>query len=135
AEPEILPLETESISKGETLLLVEDDEMLLDFLRIISEGNGYKVLLARDGEEAVAACKANRAAISLVLTDIELPKMNGWDVYKKLKAMKPDLSIIIAGAYFEPALKKEMIKGGVRFFAQKPYITEQLLRLFRDALA
>jgi PAS domain S-box-containing protein len=125
----------EEIEGGrETILLVEDDEMMLDYLRIITEAKGYRVMLAKDGLEAIDLYSKHGSEIDLIVMDVGLPKMSGWEVFQKLKTADKNIKIILAGGYFNPGLKAEMTKAGAKYFAQKPYVPEQLLKQIREAL-
>ena len=121
-------------SGNETILLVEDEEMLLDLLQIMIESNGYKVLTASNGEDAVKLYEQKKESIALVLSDMGLPKLGGWEAFQRMKQINPDVKAILASGYLDPHLKSEMLKGGARDFIQKPYVPEQILRRIREII-
>lgn len=118
----------------ETILVVEDEELLRELLLTILEEKGYHVLTAGDGLEAVEIYKAQHERISLVLTDMGLPKLDGWEVFQQMKAINPTVRAIMASGYFETALRLEMLKAGAKDFIQKPYVPEKILNKIREVL-
>ena len=72
--------------------------------------------------------------IAAVLSDIGLPKMNGIDVFKKLKEMDPHVKVILASGYFEPDIKLDLQQAGAKGFIQKPYTNNEVLWKLRDVL-
>lgn len=125
----------EQVSGGnETLLLVEDEVLLLDMVQILLETNGYTVLTAKDGEEAVQIYQQHAGEISLVISDMGLPKLSGMSEFEKLKEINPDVKIVFASGFFEPDVKAALEKAGVRIFIQKPYVIEEVLLKIRKGL-
>ncbi len=112
---------------GETVLLVEDEEMLLDLLQVFLEENGYRVLVARDGMEAVELYEKHALEITVVLSDMGLPKLGGWEAFRRMKVIDPTVRCILASGYFDPDLRAEMIKEGALDFVQKPYVPSVIL--------
>ena len=125
----------ERISGGnETILIVEDEEMLTELMKIILEEKGYTVLTASDGDEAVALYTRHQREIRLVLSDLGLPRMNGFEVYRKLKNLNPGIRMILASGYLEPEMKSQILREGARYFIQKPYTPDTILRTIRRVL-
>ena len=124
----------EPVGGSETILIVEDEEMLRNMLYAILEGKGYKVLAAQDGEEGVHLFTQHHNEIALVLSDLGLPKLDGHRMFLRLKQMSPSLKFVIASGYVEPNEKSEMFKAGVKDFVQKPYELRQILGKIRDML-
>lgn len=118
----------------ETLLVVEDEEMLLELLTGILISKGYNVLSARDGLEGIDVYEAHKDEISLVLTDMGLPKLSGFDMFVKLKKINPDILTIFASGFLEPNTISEMYKAGAKEFIQKPYETEDVLSKIRNVI-
>jgi two-component system, cell cycle sensor histidine kinase and response regulator CckA len=127
--------EIEQISGGnETLLLVEDETLLLDMVQILLETNGYTVLTAKDGEEAVQIYQEHVNEIALVISDMGLPKLTGVSEFEKMKGINPNVKVIFASGYFEPDVKAALDNAGVMSFIQKPYVIEEILSKIRKAL-
>jgi CheY-like chemotaxis protein len=118
----------------ETILVVEDEELLLAMVRLRLEAQGYSVIEASDGEKALEVFAQHHTEIALVLSDLGLPKMSGIDVFIKMKEIDPDVRVIVASGYFDPQNKSELEQLGAKGFVMKPYKTDQLLQKIRDVL-
>ena len=119
---------------SETILLIEDEASLLNLMTTVLVGNGYTVISARDGIEAIAQFEQHRNRISLVLTDMGLPKRDGSEVVAALKSKDPNVKVIIVSGYLEPHYKAELLKSGAKDFVQKPYVPDQVLKKIRKVL-
>jgi PAS domain S-box-containing protein len=117
-----------------TILLVEDEEMLRDLGVTILEGEGYRVLAAKDGMEAVELFEMHRDDIGLVVCDLGLPRLGGREAFLKMKESRPGVRAIVASGYLEPTIRSEMLKAGVLDTIQKPYDFNELLTKIRDAI-
>jgi PAS domain S-box-containing protein len=118
----------------QTILLVEDEEMLRDLGVSILESEGFRVLAAKDGVEAVALFEANSDEIGLVVCDLGLPRLGGREAFLKMKEMKPSVRAIVASGYLEPTIRSEMLKAGVIDTIQKPYDFNDLLAKIREVI-
>ena len=134
AAPEPSAPGAESAGRGETILVVEDELVLLDALKILLEFEGYRVLLAADGAEAFALFDQNAGEIDLVISDLGLPGMGGWDVLRELRRRKPGLPGIVASGYLDPAVEREMLGDVVAATLEKPYAAEEVRRKIREVL-
>jgi len=119
---------------NETILVVEDEELLLDLVKTILERKGYDVLTAKDGVEAVEQYRRYQEKIALVLTDIGLPRLSGLEAFVAMRQMNPKLRTIIASGYLSTGLRSEMVSAGTRDFVQKPYDPSELLKKIREVL-
>ena len=125
----------EEIKGGtETILLVEDEEVLLNLVKSLLEEKGYQVLAARDGGEAVDTYKHRQNEIALVFADMGLPILGGWEAFLKMKELNPKVKMIFASGYLDPSAKSELLKKGAKDFLQKPYEPERVLRRIRQVL-
>ena len=118
---------------SETILVVEDEDLMRGFLVALLEQKGYKVFVATDGEEAVNMHAAHVNEIDLVLSDVGLPKLDGWEASKRMKDVNPNLLVFLASGYLDPNLRAEIMKGGVRGFIEKPYRPNDILEKVRRA--
>lgn len=118
----------------DTILIVEDEEVLRELLRMMLEEDGIKVLTAGDGMEAVELFGARKDEIGLVLSDMGLPRLGGWDAFLKMKEISPDVKVILASGYFSPQVKSELLKSGAKDFIQKPYNPPEILALIHRML-
>ena len=118
----------------ETILLIEDEYLILKVIRRLLKSYGYSIYVAADGEEALEVFARHRDEISLVLSDVGLPKMGGIEVFKKLKEMDPHIKVVLASGFFEPDIKFSLHQLGVKGFIQKPYSNDEVLRQLREVL-
>jgi two-component system, cell cycle sensor histidine kinase and response regulator CckA len=119
----------------QTILLVEDEEMLRELGVSILENEGFRVLAAKDGVEAVALFEKHSDEIGLVVCDLGLPRLGGREAFLKMKETKPGVRAIVASGYLEPAIRSEMLKAGVIDTIQKPYDFNDLLIKIRSVIA
>ena len=98
------------------------------------ESKGYTVLLANDGNEGVEQYQQHQNEIRLVLSDFGLPKLNGFEVYKRMKNINPTVKFILASGFIEAETRSDMLEAGINIILQKPYGTEQMLQLVRSIL-
>jgi PAS domain S-box-containing protein len=119
---------------AETILVVEDEEFLMEALSYELEKNGFSVLRARDGMEAISVYREHQKEIVLVVTDMGLPAMTGMDEFKQLKELNPLVKVIFTSGFFEPEIKTELQTAGALGFIQKPYRLADVLRKIREAI-
>ena len=119
---------------GQLILVVDDEPNILGVTKMILEKHRYDVVSANDGPEALAIFAQQMKAISLVLTDLSMPYMDGTALVRSLKKMRPDLSIVASTGQGERADVAELQSLGVKNFLSKPYNTERLLATLDDAL-
>ncbi len=117
-----------------TILVVEDEELLLDLLKEMLEDEGYRVLTATDGPEAVALFRAEKEHVSLVLSDMGLPSMGGWDVLHHLQSIKPSVKVILSSGFMDTKVRQDMLSAGARDFIQKPYMPEKVIQKIRETI-
>jgi two-component system cell cycle sensor histidine kinase/response regulator CckA len=118
----------------QTILLVEDEEMLRDLGVAVLESEGYRVIAAKDGMEAVELFETHRDDIGLVVCDLGLPRLGGREAFLKMKESRPAVRAIVASGYLEPMIRSEMLKAGVIDTIQKPYDFNDLLAKIRAAI-
>lgn len=124
----------EDVGGKETLLFVEDEELLRDLMKSLLEEKGYHVLAAPDGEEAVAIFARFKTQIRLVITDMGLPRMDGLEVFLRIRQTDPQAKVLLASGYLDPELKSRFLKSGALDFLPKPYVPSQLFRAIRRSL-
>jgi two-component system cell cycle sensor histidine kinase/response regulator CckA len=117
-----------------TVMLVEDEEMLRDLGVMLLEADGYRVLAAKDGVEAVEMFEAHADEIGLVVCDLGLPRLGGRDVFLRMKEIKPNVRAIVASGYLEPNLRTEILRAGVIDTVQKPYDFRELIERIRSII-
>jgi PAS domain S-box-containing protein len=117
---------------GETLLVVEDDAALRNFLRMLLTELNFKVLTAADGADALIQVSENQAELRAVITDINMPNMDGIDFARVLKAKLPRAGIIVASGEINEQTSSEFKHLGVLAMLEKPFTSEQLIETLRD---
>jgi CheY-like chemotaxis protein len=118
----------------ETVLLVDSQTMLLDVGRRMMEAVGYEVMTAGKGEDAVAIYEDQRGKIDMVVLDMVLPDMEGGEVYEKLKAINPQVKVLLSSAYGIDKVAGAVLAKGCDGFLQKPFSLKQLSRKMRAVL-
>jgi PAS domain S-box-containing protein len=118
-------------SRGRTILLVDDEEPVRTVAGQMMEVLGFKVRTARDGAEAVMILKEERDEIDLVVLDLAMPFMNGEEAYRAMKAMDPDLVILITSGYSEEEVIRRLAGVTMDGFIPKPFSFQNL----REALS
>ena len=124
-----------TVLQGEgTVLVIEDENRNVELLATLLVHNGYKVIAAYDGLQGITAYQNHRSEIAVVISDIGLPKMGGEDVFKQIKGMNPEVKFILTSGFMDPELKARLQEQGVRYFVQKPYLPEEILRTVKQIL-
>jgi DNA-binding NtrC family response regulator len=116
----------------DTILVIEDKESMRAMLKQTLEGEGYQVITAQDGAEGIKRLADER--IGLVLTDLKLPKKDGFEVLRAAKLENPMLPVIVMTAYGTIETAVKAVKEGAYDFLTKPFDTEHLLVLILRAL-
>ena len=119
--PAIKPVRALNMENSGTILVIEDEEMVLDVTSSMLKNLGYRVLAARSGEEALRIADSHDGRIDLALLDIILPDMGGKDIYPRLLASRPNLRVIVCSGYTLNGPAQEILKQGAQGFIQKPY--------------
>jgi CheY-like chemotaxis protein len=115
-------------SKGETILIAEDDNINFLLLKRILELKKYKVLRAKNGQEAVDICRLN-TEIHLVFMDIKMPVLNGFEAFKKIHDFNPKLPIIAQTAYASADDYERIRQAGFSAYVSKPLDKEKIFDL------
>lgn len=109
-----------------TILLVDDEEMVLDIGVKILQHLGYKVLEARAGKEAVETYKTNGDKLDLVILDMVMPEMGGGEVYDRMKEINSNVKVLLSSGYSVDGQAKEILDRGCDDFIQKPFTMREL---------
>jgi PAS domain S-box-containing protein len=118
----------------ETILIVEDEQSLRELLRTVLEPRGYKVLTACDGAEAIDVLLRETGTIDGVLLDLNLPEINGVDVFKTLRRIRPETKVLVISGNITPEVRRELGALGQNEFLSKPYQLDELGRRLRAVL-
>lgn len=118
---------------GKTILIAEDEKSNFDFLKILLTRMNINVLWAQDGIEAVQLCETD-PSIDLVLMDIKMPRLNGYDATKQIKMKRPDLPIIAQTAYAMLSDQLDSEKSGCDGYLSKPIKISQITEVLENYL-
>jgi len=125
----------DEIPKGtETVLLVDDEEIILDVGKDMLTALGYKVLLAGSGKEAVETYKKHKGNIELVILDMIMPRMDGGEVYDKMKEINSEVKVLLSSGYSIDREAEKILARGCDSFIQKPFDMKKLSRKIRGVL-
>ena len=117
-----------------TILLVEDESALRKLMRMMLEREGYRVLEAEDGEEALSVCRESVAHIDLVVSDFAMPRMTGLQLKEKIAELRPSTRFLLISGYAEGVADspEQIAKAGD--FLEKPFLWDDLARKVREIL-
>jgi PAS domain S-box-containing protein len=126
-----------AISKGaETILLVDDESMILTVGSELLKTLGYTILTAQDGSSAIDLYKNSKESIDLVILDMVMPEMGGGEVFDELKKINPQVKVLLSSGYSLNGQASRIIKRGCVGFLQKPFtirdIASQLRKIIDD---
>jgi CheY-like chemotaxis protein len=124
----------EVIEGKETVLLIDDEEVISEVGKDLLEAIGYRVLTARDGKEAIEIYKNNRDKIDLVILDMVMPRMSGGEAYDKMKEISPNVKVLLSSGYSIDSQAKEILARGCDAFIQKPFGMRELSQKIREVL-
>ena len=125
----------EDILKGsETVLLVDDEDMIIDVGKPILEQMGYNVLTATGGKEALDIYEKNKQEIGIVVLDMIMPGMGGGDTYDRLKELNPDIKVLLSSGYSINGQATKILERGCDGFIQKPFNVMGLSQKIRGIL-
>jgi CheY-like chemotaxis protein len=119
---------------GETILLVEDDDALRQFVARVLRKAGYCVVEAANGEDALE-CLKNHGRIDLLITDVVMPKLGGVELARRLCVRDPQLRVVYISGYSEATLRKQNALEPEAALLTKPFSSSQLLQETRSGLS
>jgi PAS domain S-box-containing protein len=129
------PIDETAVPRGrETILVVEDDELVRGITVRSLRALGYRILLAEDGEDALRVVDKHSGDIDLVVTDVAMPRMGGPELADKLTARNPRVKVLFVSGYSEQELHERMILATNRAFLDKPFTASMLARKLREML-
>jgi CheY-like chemotaxis protein len=117
-----------------TILVAEDDSGIRDLITTILIERGYQVIGAANGVEAVSLFRENMEKVSLVMLDGIMPKKNGREAYREIRAMKPDVKVIFMSGYSENMLEFDNMQDREIHFLQKPVLPLDILKKIQELL-
>ncbi len=134
ARPEEKPPEMEALPGRETILIVDDEEMVLKVSREVLEILGYTVMSSKYGRDAVAIYQDPANRIDLVILDMIMPEMSGREVFEELRKINPQVKVILSSGYSINGEASRIMESGCKAFIQKPFNLNQISQVVRKVL-
>ncbi|MDA3897718.1 MAG: PAS domain S-box protein [Desulfobacteraceae bacterium] len=119
-------LNTEVLEGTGTILLVDDEEMIISVADEMIQALGYNVITARDGHEALDIYRDKKDQIDMVILDLIMPGMGGGETFDQLKSLNPDVKVLLSSGYSIDGQASTILKRGCRGFIQKPFSLQAL---------
>jgi two-component system cell cycle sensor histidine kinase/response regulator CckA len=119
---------------SETILFVDDEDVIIDVNREILESLGYKVVAAKSGQEALEVYRKLQSKINLIILDMIMPGMDGEATYDSLKKVNPEVRVILSSGYSKNEQAKAILEKGCQAFIQKPFSISDLSMTIRQVL-
>jgi CheY-like chemotaxis protein len=113
------------------VLVADDEEMVRNVAARVLTKCGFRVIVARDGAEAVSVYAEHAPQITLVLLDMTMPGLSGDAVFRELQRIRPDVRVILTSGYSEQDVSSSFVGAEPAGFLQKPWVPEELLRSLR----
>jgi PAS domain S-box-containing protein len=122
-------------ARGETVLVVDDEQIVRRTVKTMLERYGYSVMLAENGREAVELYRVLADKIALILLDMTMPLMGGEETFRELRTIRPDVRVVLSSGYNEVEAVRRFTGKGLAGFIQKPYSAIALTEKVRSVLA
>ncbi|MDE3057170.1 MAG: PAS domain S-box protein [Bacteroidota bacterium] len=123
-----------NVAAAPTILVADDEEMLRAMLKEILQNEGWNVITAVDGIDAVEQYRAQWEGIDLVISDIGMPRMGGEEAFQEMRRINPAAKVIFATGFVDGAVKKEMEHKGVNGIVNKPFRFEEIIAVTKSVL-
>jgi two-component system cell cycle sensor histidine kinase/response regulator CckA len=129
------PLPARMPSRGERILVVDDEPLVRDLAQSVLERMGFSVVSAEDGDEALTIYRREGDKIDLVLLDYIMPRMNGVQVLKELQQLDAEVRVLFSSGYHTDHEVDQLLAAGARAFVAKPYRAQELVQAIHRVLA
>src|SRR5262249_3979805 len=120
-----------TVAGGQTVLVIDDEEIVTAVLRTALEHSGYYPLIARSGPEGLELLRGNADRIAMVILDLKMPGMDGGDVLRRLREITADVPVIITSGFSEEEAARSFARHEVTAFLPKPFSVEALRAMLR----
>ena len=127
-------LDSKELKGSETILLVDDEDIIWDVVIDMLQNMGYTVILAANGRDCVEIYENNLGKIDLVLLDMVMPELNGREAFFKLKKVDPGVRVLLSSGYVKEEDARDVLNAGAKGFLQKPYRMLDLAQKMRQIL-
>lgn len=116
------------------LLLVEDEQTQRELLKALLEADGFRVLAASDGDEALRVFTEVKDDVSLVITDLRMPGMDGYHLLLAMKQLRPDVMVVVVSGHINPQIEEDLLREGAVAVLQKPLQPRSFLELVQRSM-
>ncbi|MCP4575919.1 MAG: response regulator [Deltaproteobacteria bacterium] len=123
-----------SLSGYETILFVDDEEMITEVVEELFEQLGYRVIIAGSGKEAVLLYEQNKERIDMVVLDMIKPDMGGGETFDRMKIINPEVKVLLSSGYSIDGQAADILGRGCSGFIQKPFKIKELSQKLRNIL-
>jgi CheY-like chemotaxis protein len=120
--------------KPATILVVEDDDQVRAFIRTLLKQDGYEILEAATGAEGLALARSHGAVIDLLICDMLLPELSGYDLAEQVRAQFPNMALLLMTGYVEGDIVQRSVGELGAAFLDKPFQPAVLRRKVREAI-
>ncbi len=117
-----------------TLLVVDDEEMIVTVASKSLSRMGYTILTARSGQEAIDIALSHPGSIEVVILDVDMSPMNGMEAFPHLRKARPNIRTLICSGYGRDAAVRKLLEAGADAFLSKPYLIEDLAECIQTLL-
>jgi len=124
----------DTLRGSETVLFVDDENMIIETAEELFEQLSYKTLVARSGRETIETYEKNKERIDIVLLDMIMPDMSGSDTYDRMKDIDPKVKVLLSSGYSINGQATEIMDRGCNGFIQKPFKMKELSQKLREIL-
>jgi CheY-like chemotaxis protein len=123
-----------SSEQGKTILLIDDEEMVINISEMMLKKLGYKVLKAHSGYEGLQLFEENKFMIDLIISDLEMPRMNGEEVMDRLREIDPQIKVMLSSGALTDTDEQDVMNKGFNGFLKKPYNMDTLCQKMAEIL-
>jgi CheY-like chemotaxis protein len=120
--------------KHELILIVDDEEVITELAQEVLADEGYRIVTAQDGFQALEIYRRLKEQIALVILDFTMPVLNGEDVFAEVRLINPNATVVLSSGFAENECMRGMLARGLRGFIPKPYTQQKLLSQVRSVL-
>jgi DNA-binding NtrC family response regulator len=129
-----LGAEPADLTGSESVLVIDDEEMIRDITQDLLEDHGYTVFTAESGEKGLEVYGRHRDKLDVILLDLGMPGMGGRAFLEQVQSVDPEVNVIVSTGYAAHEMAQEPQKYGARAFVPKPYRPEEMLQVMRSIL-
>lgn len=123
-----------SSEQEKTILLIDDEEIVINISELMLKRLGHRVLKAHSGYEGLQLFKENKSKIDLIISDLEMPKMNGKEVMDKLRKIDPQIKVMLSSGGLTDTDEQTVTNKGFNGFLKKPYSMNTLCEKMSEIL-